>query len=798
MLSCSRLVYGKRTRNPRRLLPFSRGRFMTRWRFATWLSIGLLLCGPALAEYSGRRVSDVLDELRASGLTFIYNTQIVPPDLLVREEPRAGGGLALAREILAGVGLDIAAVAPGVYAVVRGAARDAAPGPPPAESRPQPMEEVVVQTSRYSLASESVVSQTFLTQEQVNSLPRLGDETLRAVQRLPGTSTNGFSSIGSVRGGEPNEVAVVLDGLRLYEPFHLKNFLSPVSLLDSRVIDGLEFYSGGFPAIHGDRMSAIIEATTVRPEMSPYYELGLSLFHAGGLASTDFDQERGRALLAARRSNVGDLAHYAENDFGEPQYTDAFARLEYEWSDRTRASLDLLTSNDKVRALQAGGTQSAMAKYRNGYAWGTLDHDWSERLASRLIVSYTDLLNQRDGEVNDPGRRIGSVHDERRFHVVGLRLENTFVTDRLVQRFGFEGRRLWGKYHYNSVLDTQADYPFPGSPPSFEERTLEPRPDGFEASGYWEARANLGDSWTLQGGVRIDTQTYDGSDDGEQWSPRLSVLYQAGRDTQLRASWGRYFQSQAINELQVEDGIARFHGAQYADHAIVSLDHALLEGLDLRVEAYHKNYRRVSPRFENLFDPLSLFPEAEFDRVMIDADESEAAGVEVLLRLQPHGAWSGWLGYTWSRVRDHVAGRDVPRSWDQPHALSIGVAWASGPWTVTFANNYHTGWPTTALAIVDEGGVPQLVTENRNRERFEYYNTLDLRATRTFALPRGALDVFIEVSNAMDRTNPCCVEYEVREAADGSTVIARDVDPWLPLVPSAGVLWRFGPARDGR
>jgi hypothetical protein len=769
---------------------------MTRWRLCTLLLNGILLCGPAFADYAGRRLGDVLDDLRAGGLTFIYNTQLVPPGLLIREEPRATGGLTLAREILAANGLDVTTVAPGVYAVVRGAPHVPGPEPQTGESRLQPMDEVVVQTSRYSLATDNVVSQTFLTQDQVESLPRLADETLRAVQRLPGISTNGFSSIGSVRGGEPNEVSVVLDGLRLYEPFHLKNFLSPVSLLDSRVIGGLEFHSGGFPVTHGDRMSAIVDAATVRPVLSPYYELGLSLFHAGGVASTEFAEERGRALISARRSNVGDLAQFAENDFGEPQYSDAFARLEYELSDTTRAALDLLTSYDKVRAVQSGGTQSAIAKYRNAYGWGTLDHDWSERFASRLIVSYTGLVNERDGDVNDPGRRTGSVHDERRFHIVGLRMENTLTAHSLVQRFGVEGRRLWGKYHYNSVLETQADYPFPGSPPTVEERTLEPRPDGFEASGYWEARAGLGDSWFLQGGMRVDTQTYDGSDDGEQWSPRLSVLYKAGPHTRLRASWGRYFQSQGINELQVEDAIGRFHGAQYADHAIVSLDHALRQGLDLRVEAYHKNYRRLSSRFENLFDPLSLFPEAEFDRVMIDADRSEAAGVELLLRLRPQGAWSGWLGYAWSRVRDRVEGREVPRSWDQPHALSIGAVWASGPWMVTVAGNYHTGWPKTDLEIVDDGGVPRLVTENRNRERFDYYNTLDLRATRTFALPRGALDVFVEVSNATDRANPCCVEYEVRQAPDGSTVITRDVDSWLPLVPSAGVLWRFGPARE--
>ena len=53
----------------------------------------------------------------------------------------------------------------------------------------------------------------------------------------------------AVRGGLPNETAIVLDGLRLYEPFHLKNFLSPVSLLDSRLIQSMEIYSGRISGI---------------------------------------------------------------------------------------------------------------------------------------------------------------------------------------------------------------------------------------------------------------------------------------------------------------------------------------------------------------------------------------------------------------------------------------------------------------------------------------------------------------------------------------------------------------------
>jgi hypothetical protein len=759
-----------------------------------WLLICTLLAAPASAqELRGRRVSEVLDELRSAGLTFIYNTQIVPRELRIETEPRARGGVDLAREVLAAHGLALSQVAPGVFAVVADSAapktdrtRDSVPSQ---ESR---LEEVVVQTSRYRLATGDLATHTFLTQEQVKNMPRLADETLRAVQRLPGTTTNGFSSIGSVRGGEPNETAIVLDGLRLYEPFHLKNFLSPVSLLDSRLIDGIEFYSGGFPVVYGDRMSAIIDATTVRPADPRYFELGLNLFHASALAATQFAGGRGHALVSARRSNLGDLAYLSENDFGEPQYSDGFARADYAFNNATRGSLETLVSSDTIVARQSAGQQRARAKYRNIYAWATLDHDWSNGAATRVIASFTDLENRRQGEINEPGIRTARVSDERLFHIVGLRIENSLDTGMLEHRFGAEVRRLWGDYDYSDEVHVLPGVPFPGSPGFDTARTTEPSPQGYESSGYWDIRAQLNERWAIQGGSRIDTQTYDGSDDGEQWSPRIGVLYTLSPQTQMRASIGRYVQFQGINELQVEDGVDTFYPAQHAYHWILGVDHAFAAGLDLRVEAFLKDYRHINPRFENIFDPLVLLPEAEFDRVRIAPDNARATGVEMMLRLRPHGSWSGWLSYSWSRAEDRVNGMDVPRSWDQRQAVNLGIVWSKGPWNATLSDSFHTGWPTTVLEVTgEETGNPQLVLSRRNRARLSDYNTLDLRVTRTFALPRGALDVFVEVTNALSRANACCIKYEVTRNPDGTLNYSRDEDSWLPLVPSAGVLWRY-------
>ncbi len=140
----------------------------------------------AAGESLGRRVSEVLTELRGQGLVFIYNTQTIDDKLRVTREPRANTGIELAREILAEHGLALLPVAPNTFSVVKSQA-SARPRTDQATGQAigtTTLAEVVVQTSRYTLASDLSGSHALLTQEQVKNLPRLGDETLRAIQRL--------------------------------------------------------------------------------------------------------------------------------------------------------------------------------------------------------------------------------------------------------------------------------------------------------------------------------------------------------------------------------------------------------------------------------------------------------------------------------------------------------------------------------------------------------------------------------------------------------------------------------------
>ena len=109
------------------------------------------------ARYAGRPVIEVLLELREPGLDFIYSSELVPTTMRVTEEPRASGGLPIAREILAAHGLTLSVVRPGLYAVVptdRPAAREAGNDADDARDARAALQvqlsEVVVSTSRYA------------------------------------------------------------------------------------------------------------------------------------------------------------------------------------------------------------------------------------------------------------------------------------------------------------------------------------------------------------------------------------------------------------------------------------------------------------------------------------------------------------------------------------------------------------------------------------------------------------------------------------------------------------------------
>ena len=422
----------------------------------------------------------------------------------------------------------------------------------------------------------------------------------------------------------------------------------------------------------------------------------------------------------------------------------------------------------------------------------------SGRLAdrSRLIASYTDVDNDRDGVLDDPAGQTGTVHDSRTYDILGLRLENEHVTPRVVTRWGLEARQLQASYHYASEVTYAPDFPLPGDPASETVRRLDPAPDGHAVAAFVSSRFRAGERLTAELGLRWDRQTFGDVDDDAQISPRLNLLFDLREGTRLRASWGRFYQPQAIDELQVEDGVEHFFRAQLCDQAIASIEQDLAPRIQLRVEAYRKQYARLMTRYENEFDVLTLMPELQPDRVSISPSSAHAEGIEILVSRRGAGPWNWFASYAWSRASDRIAGVDVPRSWDQRSTVQAGVHWFDRLWDATLAATYHSSWPTTALHVVastDANGnaVESVQVGARNAERIGDFSSLDLRVSRRFPLAKGEIDAFVELTNALASANPCCVQYNVTSEPGGNIDLGASVRNWPELVPSLGVLWKY-------
>ena len=751
---------------------------------------------PDIQARVGQTVVEFIEALRARGYKIAYSSRLVPPELKVTLEPTSKIPIDALIEILQVYELTLNNDA-GIWLVVRKASEESASSAP--ATQPQAvrneLETITVSASRYEISRDIASSQFLIDQRTIENMPDVGEDPIRFVHRLPGAAASGASARAHFRGGEQNEVGIILNGQRLFDPFHIRDYQNIFSAIDSRAIEGVEVFTGGFPVRFGDHMSGLVVMESIDADKPRHTEIGLSVFNTSFLHAGN--RRDAQWLFSARRGNL-DLV--IDPKYGRPSYYDVFSQVVFDIGAKTSISANALYADDSVTVVletDPAEREEAKSSTRNAQVWLQAETNWSPRLSSRTALSYTDYRNTRDSFGNDPDKVVAIVHDERDVSQFGFRQDWKFQpSDTHFMQWGF------------GVTNSRADYAYDGTAeyfglpalyldqPGTVSRVLNASPDGGSYALYLADRWKLTEKTIVEWGLRWDDQTYTDLSSDSQLSPRVSILHRWRSNTDLRFSWGRYHQSQRIQELQIEDGITNFWPAQRADHLIVGLQHRLNDKLTVRVEAFHKDMQDVRPRFENLFDPLALIPELQADRVRLNPSSAKSSGLELSID-GDYRDWTWWGSYTYSEATDSIDGRDVLRSWDQSHAVQAGTGWSNEIWNVAFAVSAHTGWPTTNLELIQNGidinGEPILVAVPgpRNELSHNTFASLDIRVSRKFRVRRGTLTAFVEISNVTNRDNVCCLDWDEEQDENGNTVLENSLDYWLPLLPAIGVLWEF-------
>jgi hypothetical protein len=754
---------------------------------------------PALK--AGQTLESALEQLIAQGHQISYSTVNVQPDMRLLSHPEATTIEALLPEILAPWGLSARPAPRGGWLIVA----DTQKRPELPTSAPVavlPLEEIDVIASRYGLIDSVGQPGHFLDRSEVQHLPHLTDDAIRILKSLPGVAGGDISAQFNLRGGRRDESLLMIDGLELYDPFHLKDLDGALSIVDTNLVEHMQLLSGGFTAAYGDRMSGVVDIVTRTP--APDDELrsavGVSFINAFVRTQNVFADDKGFWSVSARRGYLDLAVELVQEDDEEftPRYQDVLAKVGYRFNDRTSLVVQTLLGTDELTYVETSGESTESGgNAESGYLWATLEHAFSDRLSSLFVLSAGTIERARDVINDDPGILFADVEAHNDFEFVGLRQDWQWqiAPDHLLL-FGTDFRDYRADYDYRRV-SALLDPIITGGPPIDTSTAVVMDADGNRLNGYAAYRFRVADRVTTEIGVRAARYRYPDIGDQSSTDPRVNLALSLGPDTDLRASWGQFSQGQGLDELQVEDGVSQFFPPEHAEHRVLSLQHGFGAGWSFRVEAYEKRYSDLRPRFENVFDPLELITEAQPDRIRIDADAARARGVELLLKRAPGQRWSGWLSYAYSEADDDDAGEWVPRSWDQRHAASWGINYAGTNWNWTLTGLYHTGWPTTALTaslVQQPDGSFRIVPEPgpRNGERLGDFHRIDIRGSRVVQLQNGRLSFFLEVYNLLNRDNPCCIdEFDLFVDAGGSVTVTPNVDYWLPIIPSFGIQYEF-------
>ena len=661
----------------------------------------------------------------------------------------------------------------------------------------------------YSIGRDAPARPSALTAEELRELPHLGDDIVRAITVLPGVTSNDASAEFNVRGSLTREVRYEIDGLEIFEPYHLKDYQNIFSIIDPEMLGGVDFFTGGFPVEYGDRSAGVLDLETFVPD-DRAHEVGVSLLNAWGSTSGRWDD--GSYFASARRGwldlvleLVGDEEEENEIRRGSgPTYWDVLSKVSFDLGPSQDLTVQALLSSDSndefEREREEGGfeEESTDSSYGNYYLWSRHTAFLGQTGLVESMLSMGQVDRDRRTQEDSPSRDF-EIRDVRDLEILQGRQDLSWqLGDEHLVKSGWEARRYEADYDYFNelaLIDVVASAfgvePVTRFAGSFESDHL-----GLYLADRWEVTPRF----VLEAGTRWDRHSLT---DEDHVSPRVNGLFDFGSGWRGRFAWGHFYQSQRPNELQVEDGETTFFGAERAEHRILGLERtfrARAASWEVRFEAYQRLIEDVRPRYENVFHTFVLNPETANDRIRIAPDAAEARGAELFLDRRGGGTFDWWINYAWSEATDSLDGREVLRATDQTHAMNLGVSWRPTPrWSFNGVWIYHTGWPKTPVSATLASGtdgepiaVP-VIGELRS-ERLDDYHRLDVRASRRFAFRGGVLELFIDVQNLYNRRNDAGFEVDGGNFLvddQGNAVYQPSPEEWLGVLPSFGISWTF-------
>ena len=609
---------------------------------------------------------------------------------------------------------------------------------------PIQMTEVVVTGRQQRELLETSASVHVMDPHEIERIPStVQNDLLQAIQILPGVVSAGdVSAKFYVRGGGGDQNLILLDGIKLFNPFHAFGLFS---VFDADIIKATEIYTAAFPSGFGDRLSSVVNVTTRNGNINKVQGranlnlLSTKLQLEGPLWGTS------SWIFSGRKSVFNNPYRFFLSHPVPVSFYDGFVKATLEGSEYARHSVEGFVSGDDVVSEKADEPDYS---WRNAAGGVTISSLIDERLFMDLLVysnSYKAVRNAKESKIITPAST--SVQE------IGLRAQATAYSESHdLYLFGFELNFPEFENNYTNSSNI---------PRNITTSNVE--------AWVWLRYQKVIGSLRTDAGIHMDAfGAFDRGISVSTLQPRVSASFEFTEGWQAKISYGVFSQN-VITMNNEDDVIPLFESWVYipeglkpevASHYVVGIDGSPLPHLSTSLQAYDKSYSSLVIYNRNKLYP----PDPDFLN-----GTGKAYGLEALIRYDISFV-NIYCSYTlgWTTV-DEEGFTYAPR-YDRRNSLNLlGTFHVAENWDVTFRWEFGSGFPYSQtvgyydrLRLSDiardpnfllETGEPYSILGTKNAARLPDYHRLDGSITYRVRFAGIGGSVGVQAANIYNRKN---------------------------------------------
>jgi tetratricopeptide (TPR) repeat protein len=561
------------------------------------------------------------------------------------------------------------------------------------------------------------------------TMPGGAADLMQVLQVLPGVTGGSESSELSLRGGEPYEAPVFLNGSRLAHAGKFESVSGSLfGVLDPEVLRGARVLPAGFSARYGDALSGVIEAQTLGRPAARSRRFAVNTAGTSATLMRPLN-ERAGVWVSTRLTHTGAMLrmHGRGHEYATvPVSVEAITGASHRFARGEVNAVALVEHDDASPNLTIAGHSGAFRS--TGSTVAAVVSAEARRAGPFAALRASSAVSSRSST-----SAFGVLDYERRLTRAGLRAEADLPAGAALLRAGVEGTHI---FESGSGTIPAAARIAPGS--AVNAIAAARRADH---AGAFSEVILAPTAWlTITPGLRVDRLP------GERETtvdPRLAAQVAKGRYSVSFAA-GVFQQGSFRPAIEQPGNDSRTGVARRAEHYVFGVERS--GSVTARADLYLKRYQRWTGG-DSLFRAL----------------DGTVTGGDLFVNI-PGYERSGHFTYTAMRGRLTLPGGvAIPAPYDVSHSLvAVGTQRFGPSWEVGLTLRLATGRPYTAL-VTDAADSLTIVLGPPNAERYPAYRRLDSRVSRYSRLNGRLVVAFAEVLNLEGRAN--VVRYGVQTAA---------------------------------